>query len=218
VYHLAALRADPEALHLVEPTSKVLSALLTAYAAHETAEQEELNHQALFTRKDFDLDALTRAVELSVLAAAGKDRASAGYRAAFPRGLSGLLGLRGKDQEAATLELVTVLRARFGELAERHGSQLEALAKTAAEAEQAWRSAERIARTAFTEEQLARSELVRQLHSNRGALRALYPRDARRVASYFPPSRKLAGDEADVDDDANVEPQGSGVVSSEQAA
>jgi hypothetical protein len=110
VYHLAALRADPEAAHLVEPTNKVLSELLTAYAAQETAEQDELNHQALFTRKDFDLDALT-----------------------------------GRDQEAATLELVTVLRARFGELAERHASQLEALAKAAAEAEQAWRSAERIA-------------------------------------------------------------------------
>jgi hypothetical protein len=59
VYHLAALRADPEAVHLVEPTNKVLLELLTAYTTHETAEQDELNHQALFTRKDFDLDALT---------------------------------------------------------------------------------------------------------------------------------------------------------------
>ena len=111
-------------------------------------------------RKDFDLDELTRVVELAVLGAVGKDRATSAYRAAFPRGLSALVGLRGKAQKAA----------------------------------------ERAAKTALVDEQIARAELVRQLHSNRGALRALYPRNARRVASYFPPSHSRAAREPDAAD------------------
>ncbi len=54
-----------------------------------------------------------------------------------------------------------------------------------------------LAQSALVEEQLGRSDLVRQLHSNRGALRALCPRDRRRVASYFPPSHSRAAGEPD---------------------
>jgi hypothetical protein len=204
LYHLAALRADPDAAHLIESTDKVLAELLRTHAAREAAEQEELNLQALFVRKDFDLDELTRVVELGVLAAVGKDRGSAGYRAAFPRGLSGLLGLRGKDQATSTVELTAALQARFSEIAERNANELDALAKTAAESEDDWRVAERTARTAFTEEQIARAELVRQLHSNRGALRALYPRNARRVASYFPASHSRASNDSEPEEDETV--------------
>jgi hypothetical protein len=209
LYHLAALRADPASEHLVAATDTALNELLAALAKREAAELVELNQQALFTRKDFDLDELTRVVELGVLAASAKDRGSAGYRAAFPRGLSVLLGLRGKSQENSTLELTAVLRQRFAEIATAHASQLEELAKSAAQAEDAWKTSERAARVAFTEEQIARSELVRQLHSNRGALRALYPRNTRRVASYFPPSHSRAAAEADVadDDDVPTEPR-----------
>jgi hypothetical protein len=207
LFHLAALKADPATPHLVEPTEKALGAALATLDKREAAEQTELNLQALATRKDFDLDALTRAVELGVLAAVGKDRESSGYRAAFPLGLTGLVDLRGRDQENATSRLTDVLRERFAQIAEQHGESLEQLAKAAAEADEAWRAAERASKAALTDEQIARSELVRQLHSNRGALRALYPRDARRVASYFPPNHRadeeLDGEEEpDVDDGA----------------
>jgi hypothetical protein len=40
-------------------------------------------------------------------------------------------------------------------------------------------------RTARTEEDIARTELVQQLHRNRGSLRAEHPRDRHRVSSYF---------------------------------
>lgn len=136
-----------------------------------------------------------------MLAAVGKDRANAGYQAAFPQGLTGLVGLRGKAQEAATFAMTAALRARFAELAERHGADLKDFAKTAAEVEDAWRAAERSAETAFVEERTARSELVRQLHSNRGALRALYPRHSRRVASDFPPSHSRAAEEPEIEED-----------------
>lgn len=199
LYHLAALSADPACTHLIEPTERLLSQMLAMFTARESAERTELNAQALFMRKDFDLDESTRMVELLVLAASGKDRQSSGYRAAFPRGLSGLLGLRGKAQLDATLEFTAVLRQRFVEVAETHASSIEQVAKVAVEAEDAWRAAERAARTAMTEKQIARSELVRQLHSNRGALRALYPRNAGRVATYFPPSHSRAAGEPEAE-------------------
>lgn len=206
LFHLAALRADPAASHLVEPTERLLGDLTRAMALRESTADTELNSQALFQRKDFDLDELTRLVELAALASAGKDRASPGYRAAFPKGLSALLALRGKAQEAATLELTAALRARFPDIAELHGRRLDDLAKSAASAEDTWRSAERAMQTAFIEEQIARSELVRQLHSNRGALRALYPRKARRVASYFPPDYSRASSDADALELEETEP------------
>lgn len=200
-YHLAALGADPACAHLVAPTEQALSALTAAFAIRETAERGELNAQALFSRKDYDLDEGTRRVELLVLSASGKDRQSSGYRAAFPRGLSGLVGLRGKAQLDATLAFTAVLRQRFPEIAEQNAVVVEQLAKIAVEAEDVWRAAERAERTAMTEEQITRSELVRQLHSNRGALRALYPRSGGRVATYFPPSHSRVAGEPDVADD-----------------
>jgi hypothetical protein len=206
-YHLAALKADPATAHLIEPTEKLLSATLAALDAREAAEQLELDRQALAVRRDFDLDALTRTVELHVLGAVGKDRESGGYRSAFPRGLSALVGLRGKEQENATIELTLVLRTRFAEVGERYGANLEQLAKASSEAEDAWRTAERAAKSALVEEQIARSELVRQLHSNRGALRALYPRDRRRLASYFPPSHSRAAGEPDDADNEVTTPE-----------
>lgn len=196
-YHLAALGADPACAHLIAGTEQSLNAVTAAFATREIAERNELNGQALFLRKDFDLDEATRRVELLVLSASGKDRQSSGYRAAFPRGLSGLVGLRGKAQLDATLAFTAVLRQRFPEVGEQNALALEQLAKTAVEAEDVWRAAERAARTAMTEEQIARTELVRQLHSNRGALRALYPRNAGRVATYFPPVYSRAAGDAD---------------------
>ena len=203
-FHLAALKADPKAPHLVEPAEKVLAGAVAALEKREAAETAELNGQALATRKDYDLDTLTRAVELSVLAAVGKDRESSGYRAAFPLGLTGLVDLRGRDQENATLQLVRVLRERFGDIAQVYGANLEQLAKAAAEADEAFRAAERAAKAALVDEQIARTELVRQLHSNRGALRALYPRDSRRIASYFPPTHTKVGEEV-VEEDSEVD-------------
>ena len=201
LFHLAALKADPATPHLVQPAESALAGALGALERREVAEHLELDRQALATRKDFDLDTLTRAAELSVLAAVGKDRESSGYRAAFPLGLTGLVGLRGRPQENATLQLTGVLRARFTDIAQVYAANLEQLAKAAAEADDAWRAAERGAKAALVDEQIARSELVRQLHSNRGALRALYPRDARRVASYFPPSHSKVDEELEVGDE-----------------
>lgn len=69
-------------------------------------------------------------------------------------------------------------------------------AKWARSRQRVWEGAN-LAKSALVEEQIARSDLVRQLHSNRGALRALYPRDRRRLASYFPPSHSRAAGEPD---------------------
>jgi hypothetical protein len=88
-----------------------------------------------------------------------------------------------------------VAAGTIGELGESYGKEPEELGEAATKAEEAWRAAERVA---FTEEQIARSELVRQLHSNRGALRVLYP-SVRRVASYFPPSHSRAAGEPETE-------------------
>jgi hypothetical protein len=95
-------------------------------------------------------------------------------------------------------------RQRFPELAERHAIKLDALAAAMMAAEQEVRATVANLSRTSVEERIARTELVRQLHKNRGALRALYPRNARRVASFFPPSHsRAAGEpepEVEVDD------------------
>jgi len=49
-------------------------------------------------------------------------------------------------------------------------------------------------------EHLLGYSLYRQLHRNRGALRVLYPRNRRRVASFFPPAYSRATPEP-IDDE-----------------
>jgi hypothetical protein len=123
---------------------------------------------------------------------------------AFPKGLSALVADRGESQVAQVKQLATELRQRFPELAERHAAKLDSLAAAMIAAEQERRATVANLSRTSVEERIARTELVRQLHKNRGALRALYPRNARRVASFFPPSHsRAAGEpepEVDVDD------------------
>lgn len=49
-YHLAAIKAEPAAAHLVAPTEQLLTALRSAAAAHAAAEQAEVELAALFQR------------------------------------------------------------------------------------------------------------------------------------------------------------------------
>jgi hypothetical protein len=209
-YHVAALGADPQATHLVASTQRVLDALRAAVQASSSAESTRLAAAAVFNRKDFDLDEVVRVCELEVLAAVGKDRGQGDYRIAFPQGLSALVGLRGKEEATQVRELASVLRSRFSDVAVRHADTLERLATEMASAEDTLKAAERTLANAVTEEYVARAELVRQLHSNQGALRALYPRDRPRVASYFLATRRRGGaSEEDVvegGDDSEVTP------------
>ena len=93
-YHVAALKADPESAHLTAAVEELIGALRTAFAAREAAEQAELEAFARYNRADFELDEACRICEIEVLAAVGKDRAHADYRAAFPKSLSALVADR----------------------------------------------------------------------------------------------------------------------------
>lgn len=200
LYHVAALKADPEASHLTAALEPIVSTVRSAFAARTASEQAELEVLARYSRADFDLDEACRICELEVLAAAGKDRAQANYRAAFPKGLSALVAERGRSQADKVRSLVAELKKRLPDVAERHATKLEALAAGMIEAEEALRAAETVTSGAMNDERIGRSELVRQLHRNRGALRVLYPRNRRRVASFFPPAYSRATPEP-IDDE-----------------
>jgi hypothetical protein len=148
-----------------------------------------------YNRADLDLDDACRVCELEVLAAVGKDRAHADYRATFPKGLSALVADRGRSQAAKVKALAGELTKRMPDLAGRHAAKLEALAAGMVDADDKLRAAQLATSSARNDERIARSELIRQLHRNRGALRAVYPRNIRRVRGFFPPSYSRAAGE-----------------------
>lgn len=202
-YHLASIAASPETADLVPDAQTAVDNLSTRVRTREDAERAERRAQALLVRKDSDIDDATRKTELAVLAASGKNREHPGYRACFAKGLSALVALRGQKQADATKQLGSALADYFPDIAAQHAAELTRLADEAVAAETAVREAQLARGTARNAEEIARSELVQQLHKNRGALRVLFPRNRRKVASFFPPKYSRTNAEAEELEDAS---------------
>jgi hypothetical protein len=189
-FHRAALHSDSEAKHLVDAVAKSMDALKKRRNASEDAEEQRIDALAALLRVDFDLDEQIRGLELEVLGAVSKNRADAGYKAIFPRGLSSLVGLRGEDEAREVRAMLPKLKEHFPKLAKAREADLEKLAASSIAAEKAWKDAETQAAHVFADEVIARTELVRQLQKNEGALVALYPGQKGKVRSYFRPTRR----------------------------
>ncbi len=196
-YHKSALIADPQAAHLATEIDTKLGDLRAKTKASEDAEENLIDARALNDRADFDLDRECRLCELDVLKATNKDRQHPSYVAAFPNGLSAMVAARGEVQARQVATLIAALKKNLPDLATTHAEKLETEADRATSAERAVIVAEDQVGRAFTDELLARGALVRQLHANRGGLRALYPRDAARVRSYFQNTRRRSAPEGD---------------------
>lgn len=213
-YHRAALKADPQAMHLADAVQSGETALKQRRQTSEDREDVRVEGFALLMRADFELDDRCRAAELDAFSQVHKNRSAPEYRAAFPHGLSALIALRGEEQERAVRTLCAKLRERMPVLADRHEAELVRLAAAGTEAERAWKQAETDAAAAFAEEQIARSELVRQLHKSEGALRTLYPGQPRRVRSFFRPTRRRGAASDDGGPEVPPTPPGDGAPTS----
>jgi hypothetical protein len=189
-FHHAALLADAEAKHLAEPLAAERKKLKEARDATEAAEATSTEKLAVLLRTDFELDDLVRTVNLELLVAVGKNRQDPGYRAAFPNGLSALVGLRGEAQAREVKRLIGVLKEATPELAESRGAALDKLADESFAAEKAWRDSVTAGAQAFALERIARTELIEQMQKNEGALTVLYPGQRRRVRSFYRPAHR----------------------------
>ncbi len=189
-FHYAAVESDSNARSLGDAVAQDIAALKGKRNASEDAEEQRLAALAALLRSDFDLDAALRATELEVLGAVAKNRAAAQYKAVFPQGLSALIRLRGADEAREVRASIGKLKEAFPEIAAAHAAELDALAQASIDAEQAWKDSETQAARVFADEVIARTELVRQLQKNEGALTALYPGERARVRSYFRPTRR----------------------------
>lgn len=184
-YHYAALLADPEAAHLSPAVKTRLEALQQAMTATEDVELLRLEKQALADRAEYLHDNLHRDLELQVLAAVKKNRAAAAYRAVYPQGFSALIALSGEEQEHAVGSMLKGLGQEHPSLAKTYEKDLTKLATEATKAEKQLRKTDAELAHAFSAEVLARSELVRQLRRNEGALLSLFPDDKARTRLYF---------------------------------
>lgn len=200
-YHIAAVAADPKAAPLGVDVSARYDELKARRLATEGADEAELATRAMSDRADLNLDEACRACELAVLGATGKDRGAPAYALCFPQGLSALVAARGESQTRAVAALINALESELPALLPEHGARLAELAAAVNAAETAARAAEDTAAQSFVQERASRARLVRQLHANRGGLRALYPRRARLVRSYFPASRRDAAEPGAAEED-----------------
>jgi hypothetical protein len=190
VFHKAALLADKAAEHLAASVQSVIARLKTAVDAAEAAESERVVALARLSRADFELDDRLRLLELDLQKETNKNRKDPLFRAVLPDGLSPIVALRGARQHEQVIRIAKALEKRSPELAKAYSKELVRLSKAAVDAETAWRSASTDAVAAFGDEVLARTELVRQLQKNEGALLALFPGQRRRVRSFYRPTRR----------------------------
>lgn len=189
-FHRAALMASAETRDLADGVSKAMDEVKKRRNASEDAEEKRVDSLAQLIRVDFDLDDELRGMELEVLAAVSKNRSDAGYKAVFPKGLSALVGLRGDEEAREVRAVVPKLKEHFPKVHAARAKSLEKLAAASVDAEKAWQDAETQAAHVFADEVIARTQLVRQLQKNEGALVALFPGQKGRVRSYFRPTRR----------------------------
>ena len=192
-YHYAALLSDPETAPLADAVKKRADALRKVAAATLDAEETRIEKLALRDRSEFEHDSKHRELELEVLLAVRKARELPAYRRVYPQGLSALIAESGEAQERATAAAMKGLATEHPALHKRYAKTLTELAAAAAKAEKDWLQAESDAAQAFSGEQLARIDLVRQLQKNEGALTAQFPGERGRVRSYFR-NRKRGGE------------------------
>jgi hypothetical protein len=195
-FHVAMLEAAPQAAHLVAGIQEEASALEAARVATRNATKNVARASALLSVADDALDEACRQCHLSVLGAVSKNESNPQYQAAFPKGLSALLAGRGKRQEIQVKALLNALANHLPAVSAVHSTPLAAALAGSEEKSRAYEVAQRTEGDAGTSEVIARNRLVDQLHRNRGALRVLFPRDARRVRGFFPASRGAAEVEA----------------------
>lgn len=192
-YHYAAVLSDPGTAALAPAVKTRADALRKAAAVTVDAEETRVEAQALRDRAEFEHDGKHRELELEVLLAVRKDRGLAAYKRVYPQGLSALIAESGEAQARATTAALKGLEADHPALHKRYAKTLTELATAAAKAEKDWLQAESDAAQAFSGEQLARIDLVRQLQKNEGALTAQFPGERGRVRSYFR-NRKRGGE------------------------
>lgn len=185
----AAVLAEPETAHLAKAIRQDIDGLKTADAKTRDAEEAEIEKEAMAARSEYLHDSLQRECELDVLKACKKDRHGPGYRAVFPHSFSGLIQLRGQEQERAVQAQVQGLAVEHPALAKQYKDRLLDLAHKATVAETAFLQAEAAAAAAFASERLARAQLVRTLQRTEGALTALFPGDRSHVRTFFRPRR-----------------------------
>lgn len=189
-FHSAALTADKATEHLAAGVEQVVKNLKSAVETAEDAEDARLIALARLARADFELDEALRQLELDLQKATNKNRKDPLFRAILPDGLASVVALRGTEQAEVVDRIVKALEKRAASLSKSYSKDLLRLAKAAVDAEATWRRATTTASAAFGEEVLARTELVRQLQKNEGALLSLFPGQRRRVRSFYRPTRR----------------------------
>lgn len=189
LYHRAACTADPQTQSLSAGIKTCESALKAAVSAAEQRDEARVERQAQLDSALIQLHAALRAIELEVMLAVGKNRAALGYRAVFPKKLSGLLETRPQEAVRATAALLTALDEQHAALGKKYRKAVEPLATAVDAAHKVLEQASTDAETAFAKEVLARVELVKKLRQNEGALLMLFPGDKTRVRAFFRDSR-----------------------------
>ncbi len=186
-FHMAAVTADPNTLHLAEPVVGLRKTLKTKRNTAEDAEEVRIEKLAVLLRADYDLDWKLRRVELDLLGQVKKNREAELYRALLPKGLTALIALRGEEEAREVRALIVRMAERAPDLHKTYAKELEELCVAEEKADKEWLAAETTAARAFADEVVARAGTVRQLQKNEGALTMLYPGDRNHVRSYFRP-------------------------------
>ncbi len=184
-FHRAALEADPKVIGLEPEVRALEDRLRTAQTSTENAEYERMKRLAIFTRTDFDLDWEVRQVEMDALKAVHKKRQAAEYKAVFPKGLDGIIELRGEAESNAVRTMRSALGDNLPDLEQEHGETLEVLCAASAAAEREWKASEQKYAETFAKEVKARVELTRLFHKHEGELLRAYPAQKDRVRTYF---------------------------------
>lgn len=198
-YHIAAVTADPRAQHLADPAKKAYEALKKAKATADEKEEARVEKLALFERSDYVLDGFVREVEALALAEVKKNRADIRYSTPFPKGLAGVVALRGTEEAAAIKELVPGLEKHHPELAKKYKDDLLKAAESTTAAERTWKDAEAAQAQSFAGEILARRELAMQLRKNEAALGGVFPGQRGLVRSFFRAGKRPDRDEDPAD-------------------
>lgn len=189
LYHRATCTADPQTQSLAAGIKSCETALKAAWSASEQRDEARIEKQALLDSALIQHLAALRVMELEVLLAVGKQRTALGYRAVFPKKLSGLLETRPQDMVRTTATLLAALDEQHPALGKKYRKTLEPLAAAVDAACKVLEQASEDAETAFAKEVLARVELVKKLRQNEGALMMQFPGDKGRVRGFFRDSR-----------------------------
>ncbi len=189
LYHRAACTASPQTQSLAAGIKTCETALKSALTAAEQRDETRVERQAQLDSALIQLQSALRAIELEVMLAVDKKRTAPGYRAVFPKKLSGLLETRPQEIARTTTAMLAALDEQHPQLGKKYRKTVEPLAAAVDAAHKVLEQAVTDAETAFAKEVLARVELVKKLRQNEGALLMLFPGDKTRVRAFFRDSR-----------------------------